>query len=43
MIAALPTDKTEEVHQEIINGIRRFYDGRQVNFAASLVSATAVA
>jgi ubiquinone/menaquinone biosynthesis C-methylase UbiE len=43
MIAALPIDKTEEVHQEIIEGIRRFYDGRQVNFAASLVSATAVA
>jgi ubiquinone/menaquinone biosynthesis C-methylase UbiE len=43
MIAALPPDKTEEVHQEVVEGIRRFYDGRQVNFSASLVSATAVA
>lgn len=42
MIAALPLDKTEEVHQEVVDAIRRFYDGRQVNFAASLVSATAV-
>ncbi len=43
MIAALPPDKTGEVTQEVIDGIRRFYDGRQVNFPASLVSATAVA
>jgi SAM-dependent methyltransferase len=42
MIAALPPDKTEEVHHEIVEGIRRFYDGRQVNFSASLVCATAV-
>jgi len=42
MIAALPADKTEEVNQEVVEGIRRFYDGRQVNFSASLVSATAV-
>ena len=42
MIAALPADKTEEVHREVIEGIRRFYDGCQVNFSASLVSATAV-
>jgi SAM-dependent methyltransferase len=42
MIAALPPDKSEEVTQEVINGIRRFYDGQQVNFPASLVSATAV-
>lgn len=42
MIAALPPDKTEEVTQEIIVGIRRYYDGHQVNFPASLVSATAV-
>jgi SAM-dependent methyltransferase len=42
MIAALPPDKREEVTQEVINGIRCFYDGQQVNFPASLVSATAV-
>jgi ubiquinone/menaquinone biosynthesis C-methylase UbiE len=43
MIAALPPDKTEEVNREVVEGIRRFYDGRQVNFIASVVSATAVA
>jgi SAM-dependent methyltransferase len=42
MLAALPPDKTEEVHHEVVEGIRRFYDGRQVNFSASLVLATAV-
>jgi ubiquinone/menaquinone biosynthesis C-methylase UbiE len=42
MIAALPPDKIPEVTQEVINGIRRFYDGQQLNFPASLVSATAV-
>jgi SAM-dependent methyltransferase len=42
MIAALPPDKTEEVTQEVINGIRCFYDGQQVNYPASLVSASAV-
>lgn len=43
MIAALPPDKTGEVTLEVIEGIRRFYDGHQINFPASLVSATAVA
>jgi enediyne biosynthesis protein CalE5 len=43
MIAAIPPDMTEEVNHEVIEGIRRFYDGRQVNFVASVVSATAVA
>jgi hypothetical protein len=42
MIAALPPEKREEVTQEVINGIRCFYDGQQINFPASLVSATAV-
>jgi ubiquinone/menaquinone biosynthesis C-methylase UbiE len=40
MMAVLPPDKTKEVAQEVIDGIRRFYDGQQVNFPASLVSAT---
>jgi enediyne biosynthesis protein CalE5 len=43
MIAALPLGKTEEVNREVIEGIRRFFDGHQVNFSAYLVSATAVA
>jgi len=43
MIAALPPDKTDEVHQEVIDGIRRYFDGGQVNFSASLVAATALA
>ncbi len=41
MIAALPPDKSDEVVQEVIESIRQFYDGRQVNFPASLVCATA--
>jgi len=43
MIAALPPELTDEVHNEVLEGIRRYGDGAQINFPASLVSATGVA
>jgi ubiquinone/menaquinone biosynthesis C-methylase UbiE len=42
LIAAIPPEKIGEVHEEILEGIRRYSDGQQVNFPASLVSAQAV-
>jgi SAM-dependent methyltransferase len=43
IIAALPPEKTNEVMQEVFDGIGRFYDGQAVNFPATLVAVTAVA
>jgi ubiquinone/menaquinone biosynthesis C-methylase UbiE len=43
MIAALPSEKTEEVTQEVVEGIRKYFDGQTVNFPASLVASTAIA
>jgi SAM-dependent methyltransferase len=40
MIAALPPNKTLEVHLEVIEGIQRYSDGKRINFPASLVLAT---
>jgi SAM-dependent methyltransferase len=43
MIAALPEEKTEQVIGEVIEGISRFYDGKTVNFKATLIAVQAVA
>jgi|HubBroStandDraft_6_1064221.scaffolds.fasta_scaffold01752_6 SAM-dependent methyltransferase len=43
MMDALPPEKKSAVVEEVIAGIARYYDGKQVNFPASLVSAQAVA
>jgi hypothetical protein len=42
-MAATPADKKEEVVREAIEGIRAFYNGKVVNFPASVNSATASA
>jgi ubiquinone/menaquinone biosynthesis C-methylase UbiE len=43
MITALPAEKTEQVIGEVIEGISRYYDGKEVNFSATLVAVQAVA
>jgi SAM-dependent methyltransferase len=42
MIAALPAEKREQVIGEVIEGISRYYDGKNVNFTATLVAVRAV-
>ena len=43
IIAATPDGKREEVICEVIEGIRKFYDGRAVNFPAMVVASSGVA
>jgi ubiquinone/menaquinone biosynthesis C-methylase UbiE len=43
MMDALPPEKKRSVVAEVIEGIARYYDGKQVNFPASLVSVQGVA
>ncbi|MGB7848544.1 MAG: class I SAM-dependent methyltransferase [Candidatus Acidiferrum sp.] len=43
MIAALPPEKTDQVIAEVIEGITRYYDGKNVNFPATLIAAQAIA
>lgn len=42
IIAALPPEKMDEVVGEVIAGIARYYDGKAVNYTASLVTVKAV-
>lgn len=42
IIAATPADKRELAIHEAIDGIRRFSDGRAINFPATVVASTAV-
>jgi len=43
MMDTLPPEKKKAVVEEVIAGIAHYYDGKQVNFPASLVSVQAVA
>jgi ubiquinone/menaquinone biosynthesis C-methylase UbiE len=43
LIAALPRDKEREVQQEVLAGIARLKKGNQIEFGATVISATAVA
>jgi len=43
IIAATPADKREGVIHEIIENIRKFFDGQAVNFPATVVASSAVA
>lgn len=43
IIAATPADKREEVIREIIESLRQFFDGQQVNFPATVIASSAVA
>ncbi len=40
IIAAVPPDKLPGVVQEVMNNLTRLYDGKQVNFTASVILAT---
>ena len=40
LIAAVPPDKLPEVTQEVINNLKRAYDGKRVHFSASVILAT---
>jgi ubiquinone/menaquinone biosynthesis C-methylase UbiE len=41
LLSSIPPDKAEEVNAEVVAAIRRHYDGKQVNFAADVVLASA--
>jgi hypothetical protein len=41
LLAAIPPEKAEPINAEVIAAIRRYYDGRQVNFSAHVVLASA--
>lgn len=41
LIAALPPGEMESVVAEVMDGIRRFYDGKSVNFPATILTGTA--
>jgi len=41
IIAALPPEKHSEVMQQVMSNLNRFYDGKQVQFPATVVLATA--
>lgn len=41
IMAALPPEKTEEVTREVLDGIRKVYDGTRINFTATVILATA--
>jgi len=43
MIAALPPEKTAEVIHEVMEGVRRFHDGEEINFPATVVLAMGAA
>lgn len=40
-IAALPPEKTDEVTREVMDGLRKFDDGKRLNFEATVVLGTA--
>jgi hypothetical protein len=41
LLASIPPDKAEQVNTEVVAAISRYYDGRQVNFTADVVLASA--
>lgn len=41
LLASIPPDKAEQVNAEVIASVRRHYDGKQVNFTADVVLASA--
>jgi ubiquinone/menaquinone biosynthesis C-methylase UbiE len=41
LLASIPPDKAEQVNAEVIVSVRRHYDGKQVNFTADVVLASA--
>jgi len=43
MIEALPPDQREAANQEVLQGLRQFWDGKQVNASGTVVLATAAA
>lgn len=40
LLAAIPTEKAEQVNQEVLAAIHRLYDGKQVNFTVDVVLAS---
>lgn len=40
LLASIPAEKSEQVNQEVLAAIRRYYDGKQVNFTADVVLAS---
>jgi ubiquinone/menaquinone biosynthesis C-methylase UbiE len=41
LLSGIPPDKAEQVNAEVIASVRRHYDGKQVNFTAEVVLASA--
>lgn len=41
LLSSIPPDKAEQVDAEVVAAIRRYYDGKQVNFTADVVLASA--
>lgn len=41
MMAKLPEEQKDEVTAEIVEGTRQYFDGQQINFSASILSAAA--
>ncbi len=41
LLSSIPSDKAEQVNAEVIAAVRRHYDGKQVNFTADVVLASA--
>ena len=41
LLSSIPPDKAEQVNAEVIAAVRRHYDGKQVNFTADVVLASA--
>jgi ubiquinone/menaquinone biosynthesis C-methylase UbiE len=40
LLAGIPEDKSDQVNREVVAEIRRYYDGKQVNFTADVVLAS---
>ena len=41
LLSSIPPDKAEQVNAEVVAAVRRHYDGKQVNFTADVVLASA--
>jgi len=41
LLSSIPPDKAEQVNAEVVAAVRRYYDGKQVNFTADVVLASA--